>query len=101
MHYPPVVALINIVVRGRTLDEALGTAGDIARQLQPHCVVHGFATLGPAPAPLVRLRGEHRAQLLLKGTRRARMRDALKAVLTEMPEARRRVTVDVDPLNVL
>jgi primosomal protein N' (replication factor Y) (superfamily II helicase) len=101
MHYPPAVALINVVVRGRTLDEALGTAGDIARRLQPHCTAGRFTTLGPAPAPLVRLRGEHRAQLLLKGTLRARMREALKAVLAEMPEVRRRVTVDVDPLNVL
>jgi hypothetical protein len=29
------------------------------------------------------------------------MRDALKIVLTGMPEVRRRVSVDVDPLTVL
>jgi hypothetical protein len=29
------------------------------------------------------------------------MRQALKAVLSERPETRRRVTVDVDPVNVL
>jgi hypothetical protein len=29
------------------------------------------------------------------------MRDALRGVLAEMPDVRRRVTVDVDPLNVL
>ena len=40
-------------------------------------------------------------QFFLKGARRADMRDALKAVLAEMPEVRRRVTVDVDPLSVL
>ena len=40
-------------------------------------------------------------QFFLKGTRRADMRDALKEVLAAMPEVRRRVTVDVDPLNVL
>jgi primosomal protein N' (replication factor Y) len=57
--------------------------------------------LGPAPAPLVRLRGEHRVQFFLKGSRRADMRQALKAVLSERPETRRRVTVDVDPVNVL
>ena len=48
-----------------------------------------------------RLRGEHRVQFFLKGTRRADMRDALEAVLAAMPEVRRRVTVDVDPLSVL
>ena len=29
------------------------------------------------------------------------MRNALKAMLAEMPEVRRKITVDVDPLNVL
>jgi hypothetical protein len=29
------------------------------------------------------------------------MRQALRAVLAEMPEIRRRVTIDVDPLSVL
>ena len=76
-------------------------AGDIAKRLAPAAATLNIKMLGPAPAPLVRLRGEHRAQLFLKGTRRAEMRNALSAVLAEMPEVRRRVTVDVDPLNVL
>jgi len=29
------------------------------------------------------------------------MRNALKAMLAETPEVRRKITVDVDPLNVL
>ena len=57
--------------------------------------------LGPAPAPLGRLRGEHRVQFLLKGTRRADMRNALVQVLAGMPEIRRRLTIDVDPLSIL
>ena len=101
MLYPPIVAMINVVVRGRSLDEALTTASDIVGRLEPAAAALKFKTLGPAPAPLVRLRGEHRAQFFLKGTRRAEMRTALKAVLAGMPEVRRRVTVDVDPLSVL
>jgi primosomal protein N' (replication factor Y) len=101
MRYPPVVAMINVLVRGRTLDEALAWAAEIVRRLEPAAATQSFTTLGPAPAPLVRLRGEHRAQLFLKGTRRAQMREALRAVLAEMPEVRRRVTVDVDPLSLL
>jgi primosomal protein N' len=49
----------------------------------------------------VKLRGEHRVQFFLKGTKRADMRQALKAALADMPDVRRRVTVDVDPLSVL
>ena len=39
------------------------------------------ACSGPAPAPLSRLKGEHRAQFFLKGTQRAAMREALLAAL--------------------
>jgi primosomal protein N' (replication factor Y) len=101
MRYPPMVALINALVRGRTFDEAMDTAAALVRYLEPAASCGPFLILGPAPAPLGRLRGEHRVQFFLKGTRRAQMREAMKAALAAMPEVRRRVTVDVDPLNVL
>jgi primosomal protein N' (replication factor Y) len=101
MRYPPTVALVNVVVRGRTFEEAMGTANDAVHRLKPLMASGGFVLLGPAPAPLVRLRGEHRVQFFLKGARRAEMRNALKTMLTEMPDVRRRMTIDVDPLNVL
>ncbi len=101
MRYPPLVALVNTVVRGRSFEEAMHTATDIVRRLEPATAAGGFGVLGPAPAPLTRLRGEHRVQFFLKGTHRAAMRTALRTVLSGMPELRRRVTVDVDPLSVL
>jgi hypothetical protein len=39
--------------------------------------------------------------LFLQGPHRGDMRAALRAALAEMPEVRRRVVVDVDPLTVL
>jgi primosomal protein N' (replication factor Y) len=101
LRYPPLVALVNTVVRGRTFDEAMQTAAGIVRGLEPATAAHGFSILGPAPAPLQRLRGEHRVQFFLKGGRRAEMRGALQQVLAAMPDVRRRVTIDVDPLSVL
>jgi primosomal protein N' (replication factor Y) len=98
MRYPPLVALINAVVRGRTFEDAMHTASEIVRRLPAAASV---SVLGPAPAPLARLRGEHRVQFFLKGGRRADLRKALQTALAAMPEVRRRVTVDVDPLNVL
>src|SRR5687767_14370544 len=100
MRYPPLVAMVNSVVRGRSFAEAMQTAAELVRRLETRAS-GSFSILGPAPAPLARLRGEHRVQFFLKGTRRAEMRDALRAALAEMPEIRRRVTVDVDPLSVL
>ena len=61
----------------------------------------GLKVLGPAPAPIGRLRGEYRAQLLIKGAQRKRMREALQAAIAARPEIQRRVLVDVDPISVL
>ena len=101
MRYPPFLGLVNAVVRGRTFNDAMSAAVDVVRRLEPAAATARFSVLGPAPAPLGRLRGEHRVQFFLKGPRRRDMRSALKTVLAEMPEIRRRVTVDVDPLSVL
>ena len=98
MRYPPLVSLVNVVVRGRSFDEATQMARGLVGALARHA---GVTVLGPAPAPLTRLRGEHRVQLFLKGTRRRVMREALRGALAKRPRLRRKVTVDVDPLNVL
>jgi primosomal protein N' (replication factor Y) (superfamily II helicase) len=101
MRYPPFFALVNGVVRGRTFDDAMQQAREIVRRLEPAAAAGTFTILGPAPAPLGRLRGEHRVQFFLKGSRRADMRNALMEVVAGMPEIRRRLTIDVDPLSVL
>ncbi|MBI3048795.1 MAG: primosomal protein N' [Acidobacteria bacterium] len=101
MRYPPVVALINAVVRGRTFADAMDAATTLVRDLDAAAARVPFIVLGPAPAPLGRLRGEHRVQFFLKGTRRAEMRRALREALAAYPHLRKRVTIDVDPLNVL
>jgi primosomal protein N' (replication factor Y) len=101
LRYPPMVALINAVVRGRSLEDATHVADLVAERVLKSPAARTFTVLGPAPAPLTKLRGEHRAQLFLKGPHRGDMRAALRAALSEMPEVRRRVVVDVDPLTVL
>ena len=69
MRYPPLLSLVNVVVRGRTFAGAMDDAADIvaaaAASWRPSAT---SACSGPAPAPLGKLRGEYRAQLLIKGT---------------------------------
>jgi primosomal protein N' (replication factor Y) len=101
LRYPPTVALVNTVIRGRSLEDATHAADRLAESVLRADAGRTFTVLGPAPAPLTKLRGEHRAQLFLKGSRRADMRRALQEALDELPEVRRRVVVDVDPLSVL
>jgi primosomal protein N' (replication factor Y) (superfamily II helicase) len=100
MAYPPTVGLVSLVIRGRTYAQAMQDASDLSARLQ-HAVHRSFAVLGPAPAPLAKLRGEYRAQIFLKTRRRTATRAALRAALDALPELRRRVTVDVDPMGML
>lgn len=102
MRYPPVVSIINTVVRARTYAGAMDdAAGIVARLREQDPTLKDYRVLGPAPAPLGKLRGEYRAQLLVKGTNRRRMREALVSVVNARPELARRTTIDVDPLSVL
>ncbi|HUR34408.1 MAG TPA: primosomal protein N' [Vicinamibacterales bacterium] len=102
MRYPPTVSLINAVVKSRTFAGAMDDATSIAGQLRAKDpqLAH-YRVLGPAPAPLGKLRGEYRAQFLVKGTNRKRMREALTGIVAARPELARRTTIDVDPLSVL
>jgi primosomal protein N' (replication factor Y) len=101
MKYPPLTSLVNLVVKGASLAEAMTDAASLAERLRSRAEAGRYGVLGPAPAPVAKLRGEFRAQVFLKGRQRARMRDAVLAALEAEPDLRRRVTVDVDPLSVL
>jgi primosomal protein N' (replication factor Y) len=98
MRYPPQVALVNIVVRAGTFDDAMDGARELADAARGS---KGFAILGPAPAPLTKLRGEHRAQFFLKGTSRKAMREALQLAVSRTPSLAKRISIDVDPLSML
>ena len=98
MRYPPVVAMVNAVVRAGRFDEAIRDAETLVADLRD---APAFQLLGPAPAPIQRVKGEYRVQFFLKGTHRPAMREALQAALERHPALRRRVTIDVDPLSVL
>jgi primosomal protein N' (replication factor Y) len=101
MGYPPAAALVNVVFRSRDAAEARASGEFLARTLRERAAGR-YRVLGPALAPLARLRQEHRVQVLLKGSRQA-MRDAVRQALVERYGEVRwpGVAVDVDPLSVM
>ena len=101
MRYPPFQSLVNMIVRSRTFAGAMDDAADVARRVREGADAAGVRVLGPAPAPLGKLRGEYRAQLLTKGSNRTRMRALLMSGIAARPDLERRVIVDVDPVSVL
>jgi len=102
MEYPPLVSMINAIVRSRTFTGAMDDASDIVQSLRKQTnEPQGLRVLGPAPAPLGKLRGEYRAQFLIKGRNRKVMREALQSAIAGRPDLERRTMIDIDPLSVL
>jgi primosomal protein N' (replication factor Y) len=103
MRYPPTVALINGIVKGPSYAAAAGAALDLVQRIRELTAGRPVAVLGPAPAPLARLKGEHRAQFFVKGrpSSRALMRQAVREAVAGRADLRRRLIIDVDPVSIL
>ena len=103
MHYPPFTALATLLVRDTNLPQAIRWSRQIAAFLQP-MEARGMKVLGPAAAPLARLKREFRFQFLCKSPRRSVLSRALAECLEfcaakDIPE--RAVLLDVDPVSLL
>ncbi len=100
MHYPPFSALANVMVRSDKLDDALRYSGMLGRWLEktPH---PGTRVLGPAAAPIVRLKRDYRYHLVLKSASRQKLNQLLRALLAYAAEQklpRSNLIVDVDAI---
>src|ERR1700722_1939351 len=103
MAYPPFTALANIIVRDVNLEKAIKWSQQLSGFLSPHSGTN-LRVLGPAAAPLAKLKKEHRFQFLLKSPKRSVMTKLLSSAMNfcdakEIPQTA--VLVDVDPLSLM
>jgi primosomal protein N' (replication factor Y) len=105
MHYPPSTALANIIAQHKSLEEAARVARELDHFLQNWPgATHDLRIMGPAPAPLARLKGRYRIQFLVKAASRARLHSVLSGLLNHGDEqgiTPAAVTIDVDPVSVM
>ena len=102
MRYPPFSALANVLVRSQKQDQALAMSTELGRVLDP--APEGVKVLGPAEAPVPKLKSEFRYQLLLKAANRKRLNEVLRDVQKFAAEKKWGATalvIDVDPLTLL
>ena len=102
MRYPPFSALANVLVRSQKQDQALAMSSELGRVLDP--APEGVKVLGPAEAPVPKLKSEFRYQLLLKAANRKRLNEVLRDVQKFAVEKKWGATalvIDVDPLTLL
>ena len=103
LRYPPYAALALVLVRDRMLERARAGAR-VAAEILRGLGTRGLEVLGPAPAPLERLRGEYRVQVLVKTAHRKGMQESLAAMLAEVERRKAcagTLIVDVDPMSTL
>jgi primosomal protein N' (replication factor Y) (superfamily II helicase) len=102
--YPPFVALASVLVHGTDLGRVRADALELRKELDRANQDRLCRILGPAPAPLARLKREHRFQLLIKSRSRRLLRivadTALKA-LAERGVNMRSVNLEIDPMSIM
>jgi primosomal protein N' (replication factor Y) len=103
MRYPPLSVLANVIVQSEKLEEALDWSARLGRWFDSRKLT-AVRVLGPAAAPLSRLKRIYRYHFVLKADRR----DVLGAALHEMLAVvdredipRRSVVVDVDAMHLM
>jgi primosomal protein N' (replication factor Y) (superfamily II helicase) len=100
MHYPPYGVIANVLIRSDKLDEALQWSGTIGKWFE-QTRHEGVRVLGPATAPIVRLKRDYRYHFILKSPSRGKLNDTLRAMLayaTQQKIPRTQVIVDVDAI---
>jgi primosomal protein N' (replication factor Y) len=102
LRYPPFSALANVVVRAEKQEDAMRMSGELESLLQPP--PENVRVLGPAEAPVPKLRSEYRYQLLIKAASRKTLNQTLNrlryhALDSQWPPTA--LVIDVDPLSLL
>ena len=102
--YPPFVALAMVLSRHKQAERAHETAQKVRTALIEADSARACRVLGPAPAPLARLRGEYRVQLLVKSRSRKQMRaviDRAFEALEKDGQDLRSVNLEIDPVSMM
>ncbi|MDE0032394.1 MAG: primosomal protein N' [Deltaproteobacteria bacterium] len=100
--YPPFQHLVHLRLDGTHEDKVARGARDLARALRREKPKAPLEILGPAPAPIARLRSRYRWQILLKGRSRPALLALARRAAALVPRGRVfRIHVDVDPHNML
>jgi primosomal protein N' (replication factor Y) (superfamily II helicase) len=102
MKYPPFAAMANVLIRAAKQEDALRMSTELGHHITP--APENMRIMGPAEAPVPRLKAEYRYQLLIKSGSRKDL-NALLRKAQEFARAQKwsatALVIDVDPLTLL
>jgi primosomal protein N' (replication factor Y) len=102
MHYPPFSAMANVLVRSEKKEMAMRMSTELGFLLNPP--PEKLRVMGPAEAPVPRLKNEYRYQFLIKAASRKSLNELLQRIRNFAVEHKWGATalvIDVDPLTLM
>ena len=102
LRYPPMTRLVCITVRSRSESKAKFVAETLSHGLRKVLTEDRDAMGEPTPAPLARVQGAYRFQIIIRSDQIMRVTELVNRAVatTKLPEDVN-VTVDVDPISLL
>ncbi len=103
MHYPPSSVLANVIVQGQSVEEAAAWANKLGGWFA-RTRLDRVRVLGPAAAPIARLKRIYRFHFVLKAERRDALGRTLRDLLAYAESEaipRRNLIVDVDAVHLM
>jgi primosomal protein N' (replication factor Y) len=102
MHYPPFTAMANLLVRSEKQEMAMRMSAELGHLLTPP--PEKLRVMGPAEAPVPRLKNEYRYQFLIKAASRKALNELLqraRGYAIDHKWGPTALVIDVDPLTLM
>jgi primosomal protein N' (replication factor Y) len=93
--------LVTGLNREKTQMSAEGIVARARHLMQSQKGLQGVSLIGPVEAPIARIRGRHRWQILFKGPSVRLLQQLTQQVLSDVKASGCEIKVDVDPVNFM
>lgn len=103
LSYPPFSHMVQIIIRHKDAERAHRAGSHLAAFFKGFAGNGRLVVLGPTRAPVARIKGDHRFQILLKSPHRAWTHDLVRRAMSDLAAQKiipaRAIAVDIDPFQ--
>lgn len=102
LEYPPFQRLLRIIIAAEDKSVAQQWAQRVSEVTQSTCEGRGVSVLGPAPAPLEKIRSHWRYHILCKAPSASLLQSIMQRIKSSLPDQKKaRLIFDLDPQDML
>ncbi len=102
LEYPPFQRLLRIIIAAEDRNAAQQWAQQVSSVTAAACAGRGIAVLGPAPAPLEKVRNLWRYHIVCKASSASLLQGVMQQIKAALADAKQaRIVFDLDPQDML